>query len=592
MQSLLARHEAYVAETAKELANRSTQICDLEDKNESLREENSRIAAENDGLFSRIDVLNRSVDESEAQLSSLTATLRRTEAESQRLKTLAARTETLEEQLSGLETELEALQSTLETTVEEERVTKHRWRESQRVIFDLEAQVEMIEREATMDGSRRQRSHNHPVERHRPHRSVTESIKPKPALGTSATDAVTKFLKEVIEENARLQMNTAELEAMLVRSQEESEQLRDQVAASSPIREDSADVIVQPERSLDQELQNDHPASLMRNVTHRRPPRLRASMSNRQLRRTRWSTDSHYSRPSMSNFSMASTWTGQASDSDSTRPTSPESAWSPTTRPRRFRTDAEESISRPLSATTDGFDSYAGLDEVSKLDPHTLKEDLNNVLPNNNSDIESSMTTIKATDSQQMPPPPSPQRPSSRLKRVSSSSSLYSISGMDVHSSMPTRREMTPASLRVPRLLSDRDRVDRPMLSATISSATGASRSSGHNVGDSLRNSLGDNSRQSGSGNGYTPLVDTFGRRVGGWLTGRWSAGQQSEKLASTSVGNLKSTISKSDIAAARSRKHPSGKDGARKRKSVITSSLDQEALEECLKEDEITDMG
>lgn len=617
LQALLARHEAYIADTQAELAQRRESVANLETKNEQLRLENTRVVADNKALLSRLEAINNSVDESDARITALTSTLRSTELETQRLRVLAARTETLEGQLTRLEIEQDRLWNTLETTAEEERVASRGWRESQRMVLDLQSQMEMIENEAKTERLRLEET-NQRSEWQRDVPTLQKRANSNETLRANGKDAVTSFVRELLEDNAKLQLSAVELEGCLVRSQEESERLRGQQEVANPGDEVQVRSKYQQsnlsleltERDMLRELhvhnhyygpsnnpaRGSHPVN-PRYQSRRQAPRL--LNSDGRQRDKRWSGESNYSRKSLPPISglsspksasyCESTILEHTSEGDlETRPTSPESDWSPAMKPVQPSSQPAAPSFQSLSTAAHEPTSETSLNPSPWLDNSAQ------------SPMESHCVEIGS-----MEPDAGPYRALTslhqdsssqpiQLRRIPSTSSLYSVSGMDIHSSMPSRRpNMTPASLRTQSFVTDKHK--KPVLTATNASASSASRLVGHGVGQTNRN--GSNSRVSeGQNNGYTPLVDTFGHRVGGWLSGR---------LGSASASNLKQTKT-SDEASATCETRPSArtqlqsvatKDGSRTEskpsktlrrsgRSVMTSALDTEALEESLSED------
>ncbi|OCL09809.1 hypothetical protein AOQ84DRAFT_431152 [Glonium stellatum] len=242
-QALLVRHEAYMADAEQERLLMTSTIETLEQQKRELEERNAQTVEENRNLLDQLEGLNDAVAESDAQVKSLTATLQSTQEELQRLFILAARTENLENQLAQLERDQAQLQDTLTAAVEDERTAIQRWRQAERTIGDLQDQIDRIEREAREERER----HVEVVGRMERRRAVeieletaAGRLKGAAAARTggrekNGSNVVSHFVKDILQDNASLQMGIVELREMLLNSNEEVERLREQLQAHQPI---------------------------------------------------------------------------------------------------------------------------------------------------------------------------------------------------------------------------------------------------------------------------------------------------------------------------------------------------------------------
>ena len=639
LQALLVRHEAYVADAKRERSHMKGTIASLEDEQKALEQENERLEQENKTLLDQVEDLNASVTESDTHMKSLTATLQSTNQEVQRVRAYAARAENLELQLLELETEQAELRNLLSHSREEERAANARWHNTQRLLADLETQVEIIEKEAREDRHR----HAEIVDRLEKRKTVERVLDKSTAAQYSGSNnaVVSGFVKEILEDNANLQLSMAELQELLLRSKEETEFLKNQMseaqtaedhdfpwehAPNSTLEQEMA----MPERHISQELHVHHhyhtPTTFqVQRVkpAHQRPRRRRPELANARSGRSTPAAAGSHSRvesiaslaPSGPSSSMSSdpsspqsvsyapsTVFEYTSDLDRTetysRPTSPEGStvYSPAMKPSHNKHGSDEStFFYPLS-TTIGPPTFslAGDREARRNGKRPIPRSSVQTSPTRNMRDGSSHSPLKSksddvyeplhhdehtpanpngsdqtplnespTDSQedtpkqQSQPQPQPQPPPTpTLRRNPSTSSLYSISGMDIHSTFPTAPSAatpTRSTDTLPHFMSLRSKPstnfstshsstsgNNPVLTAATASASASKNLSAKDSSSILREKFGasvgrnavargENSRgnvtatDDGVEDSYTPLLDTLGRRVGGWLSGRWT---------------------------------------------------------------------
>ncbi|MCJ1248868.1 hypothetical protein MMC30_006089 [Trapelia coarctata] len=237
-QALLARHEANMREAEAERLRMGASIEKLETEKRELEATNAKASEENRYLLDQLEELNNTVTESDAHIQSLTATLQTTRQELQKLTVLAGRTAQLEAQLSAMELEQSALQTQLISTEEESKSAIQRWKRAERTIEQLQDQVDRIEREAREERERhvevlgrmeRQRAVEKELE------SATGRLKGAAAISTlgrnqpAGTSVVSHFVRDILQDNANLQMGIVELREMLMGSNAEVESLREQM---------------------------------------------------------------------------------------------------------------------------------------------------------------------------------------------------------------------------------------------------------------------------------------------------------------------------------------------------------------------------
>ncbi|KAA6416110.1 MAG: hypothetical protein FRX48_00829 [Lasallia pustulata] len=241
-QALLARHENFVADAEAERAKMTASIDHLETAKKEVEATNVKAVDENRHLLDQLEDLNHTVSESDTHIQSLNATLQSTRLELQRLTILAGRTAMLEQQLSAMETEQANLRNRLATTQENERSAVHRWKRAERTIGDLQGSIDRIESEARKEHER----HVDVVGRIERRRAVEKELETStslltgaaaPTLGTdkAGSSVVSHFVKDILQDNANLQLGIVELRRLLTSSNQEVENLRERLLLHQPI---------------------------------------------------------------------------------------------------------------------------------------------------------------------------------------------------------------------------------------------------------------------------------------------------------------------------------------------------------------------
>jgi hypothetical protein len=206
----------------------------LEQEKRSVEERNAHTIEENRKLLDQLESLNAALVESDSRILSLTECLRSAEAQIDRLTGLAARTDLLNVELQRFEDEQAALQKTLEITKEDERTAILRFQRAERTIASLQDQMDSIERDAREERER----HIEVVGRMERRRAVemelsTAAGRLKGAAASKTlpneknrSSVVSHFVKDILQDNANLQLGIVELKELLDQSNDEVEKLR------------------------------------------------------------------------------------------------------------------------------------------------------------------------------------------------------------------------------------------------------------------------------------------------------------------------------------------------------------------------------
>lgn len=221
-------------------------IDQLESDKRQLEDQNAQTIRENRSLLDELEGLNGTLAESDTHIKSLEATLASTTQEVRKLEGLAARTHNLEVQMAQLEQEQELLYQALMNSKEDERCSIQRWKAAERKLSELEEQLERIEREARQERER----HVEVVGRMERQLAVgreldTAAGRLKGAATSTAGNGkghvVSHFVKDILQDNANLQLGIVELREMLLNSNDEVQLLREQLLIHQPMVDNNGD---------------------------------------------------------------------------------------------------------------------------------------------------------------------------------------------------------------------------------------------------------------------------------------------------------------------------------------------------------------
>ena len=267
LQALLARHESYVAESQQEHARLDAKIAQLEADRTALQDANERMVAENKELLSKLEILNDSYKASDHTAKTLEALLRDTEIEVRRLNGLARRAEDLGIRAQEMDKQRAELMQRLADGETESRSTLTRWRESERKVKQLELEVQKIEWEARMDREK----YEEVVARLERERVLERELggaegRLKGAAAVQGMESgnggnvVTHFVRDILQDNANLQAGIAELRELLQSSNDEVQNLRQQVVYHQPVDAEEAEEEFSKPVPLDQQMVWDYPS--------------------------------------------------------------------------------------------------------------------------------------------------------------------------------------------------------------------------------------------------------------------------------------------------------------------------------------------
>jgi hypothetical protein len=616
-QALLHRHETYVAEAVEDRARLQVEMEMLEHDNTERQAENARVVEENRGLLDQLEDLNNAVVDSDSYIRSLTEKLEKAEEEMRDLAASAARASELGSQLSVMEAEQLQLHQELVLTQEDEKSAVQRWRKAECALRDLEDQLDKLESEAREERDR----HVELIQRMEQRRAVERGLdgtarRLKVAAAADGTTAVSRFVRDILQDNASLQTGVAELREMLENSNQEVQCLREQILKHQPVpggldgSESLANLRLSEELGskgrVPQEFHVHHhyhsPSSSIGSRRDKGPgrrPKKKRPLNSAQMiqpaagtqaprtpmhrpQRSTSSTSTTLSRTSVIIPSASHRWSLQSAGAsslasspqsanrsssifdvtdhsfDSSRPTSPESIClsSPISvrRKKNLSDVSMRSLSGPPVLMGQRFEDmqpkYKDEEHLDQTDDD-FGDDmwLPAPIPEEQEDPSSSSgratKAVAAEDAKVAlvrTPGPVPSAQFQALRRAASHESLLSVSGMDIH----TLRERTSQLLisldsrcfaRIPRrIVSPSTELSStpPVISATTITADkvtlyNTQQKSLHSLLASVAANRGpltgatDVSLQDGGSNNRNPKKTAiFGRRVGGWVLGRW----------------------------------------------------------------------
>jgi hypothetical protein len=625
LQALLSRHEAYVADSERERKHMLSTINGLEKEKAELEERNAQTIKANRQLLDTLEQLNDAVASSDAQIKALSDTLHSTEEELQRLSSLAARTQMLEAQLLDLEREQMQTHTTLELKLTDEKTAIQRWKRAERVIADLQDQIDRIEKE-----SREERERHVEIVARMERRMAVDGelataagrLKAKAGADKSGTNVVSHFVKDILLDNANLQHGIVELREMLDNSNKEVERLREYLGAHQPVSpSESPTELATPqavmptlrkelaaEATYNQELHIHHHYSQPIAKTPSKPPTRRTRKKRFSLtpghftppmqadpatqtailsqtavtvpNTNRWSNATTLA-PSLPSSPLSASHRGSIYDRvfsdanyDSSRPTSPSDSidiQSPNFGPKSyFLSDLSQhqrkksqslkppslatirSVSTPISITAKSSPASAVVSGVSpasslandqfllspslQAQPTILEEGEDSFNVDGNANPESLVSpspNARLADEElgDLIPPLTQTRPT--LRRAVSHESLISISGMDIHT-----LQSRPSQL----LLSASPRFATPGGADSLNpeltpwTATATARMSRRDFDSSAynRSLLYSGTPHAPSAGLRIPSAGGLGKKVGGWVLGKWGATPASPSASSS----------------------------------------------------------
>ncbi|KAH6842311.1 hypothetical protein B0I37DRAFT_392924 [Chaetomium sp. MPI-CAGE-AT-0009] len=272
LQTLLARHEAYMASAERDRLELTARIEQLEQDNTELEAKNRSVADENHILRDELERVNETVKDAELNISLLEASLLDSQREVRRLEGATERALSLERQIALLEEEQVVLRTTIARTEEESRTTMYRWRQAEKGLSDVQEQLERMEKESREERER----HLEVIGRMERQRAMEKELNTAAgrlkgaAAAKSMTDSkssgsvVSHFVRDLLQDNANLQVGMAELREMLLSSNDEIQMLREQLAYHQP----AANQELSPPTTLQAELAQKEPP------TPPQPPRV------------------------------------------------------------------------------------------------------------------------------------------------------------------------------------------------------------------------------------------------------------------------------------------------------------------------------
>lgn len=251
LQALLDRHEAYVKESQAEQARLSNYVTDLENEKTYLQDTNHKFVVENRELLQKLEQLNTDFSESGKKVQDLENLLQDCEQEIRRLNGLTRQAQNLETKVLDMERERAELSRHLSDGREETRSTIARWKESEKKVRELEQEVQRIEWAAKVDREKheeivarmeRDRTLDRELGLSEGRLKATAAVQNLKSSGPREKQVVSNFVRDILQDNANLQAGIAELRELLQSSNDEVQNLREQVILHQPVHDDDTHV--------------------------------------------------------------------------------------------------------------------------------------------------------------------------------------------------------------------------------------------------------------------------------------------------------------------------------------------------------------
>ncbi len=604
LQALLVRHEQYVHDAQRDRLELGAKLERLESNNRELEDQNAKTIKENSSLLDELEGVNGTLAESDTHIQSLETTLESTREEVRKLEGLASRTHDLEVQLAELEQEQELLQRTLVNSQEEERCAIQRWKTAERKLSDLQDQLERIEWQA---GEEKER-HVEIVGRMERQRALErqldtaagrlKGVAAVTAGGNGRGHVMSHFVKDILQDNANLQMGIMELREMLMNSNDEVQKLREELMMHQPMAHDrdgqatlmaemASTEIMEPQ-GISQALHIHHHYHGSKKEETRRPKKKRRSLNttlftpprissprtprsrdtaNTILSQTSGSIPSPIT-PSHNRWSMQS---AQMSDfAPSSAPSSPQSMYRHSSIfDRAFEMDS----SRPTSAgsSVDPMSpqlplyrhrkrsseaSTRGLAAPMTFQSHVIHEegDDDEELPDFQEmpSLEEAIALSNTSHDSEYPSQANDNWTSTfqpTRGRSTSHESIVPIAGLDLHASKSRRSQI--AITRGNPMLRPRSRLGTPSTIVSVESITSSSLITArptlsrqdHDSTSFLRSTISGNNSDarsiSSSGSASTEATGSgVGTKFGGWVFGRWGVSPFSKQSSPSSASH------------------------------------------------------
>ena len=220
-----------MADAERERIDLNTRIQQLEAYKKDVESKSARKIEENCQLIDQLESLNSTVLGSDLRIRVLEVALQTSKQTIRRLESAACRAADMERHIAAFVKEQKLLQNSLQLTEMELRCAMQRWTKAELGLSDLQSQIERMEKE----GKEERQRHAEVLSRMEMQRSVEQELENAATglqgakLGTSSISHLTHVVRDLLKDNAKLQLGMAETRDMLLASSEEIQALRDQL---------------------------------------------------------------------------------------------------------------------------------------------------------------------------------------------------------------------------------------------------------------------------------------------------------------------------------------------------------------------------
>lgn len=242
-QALFQRHEEYVEDAERDRSDMVLKLQTLEYEKQQAEQQNVRILEDNRELLKQLQSLNRYISASDEQIKKLTDMLEGAEGDMRRMATASSRVDDLETHIDMMQAEGSELCRELEAAKEDRLFAITRWKDAESHLKFVKEELEKVEREAMEE----REHHAEAIERLK-RQNAGGRFKHAPSSSVSSVNnGVSDFMRDILQDNARLQADVVELNSLLATSHEDVEHLQEELRTCRQVDDDAPPGTPQPQ---------------------------------------------------------------------------------------------------------------------------------------------------------------------------------------------------------------------------------------------------------------------------------------------------------------------------------------------------------
>lgn len=240
-QALFQRYGEYVEDAERDRSEMVLKLQTLEFEKQQVEQQNVQILEDNRELLKQLQSLNRYITASDEQIKKLTDMLEGAEGDMRRMATASSRVDDLETHIDMMQAEGSELCRELEAVKEDRLYAITRWKDAESHLKFVKDELEKVERDAVEE----REQHAEAIERIK-HQNTGGLFKHAPSSSISSVNGVSDFMRDILQDNARLQADVVELNSMLVASHEDVEHLQEELRSYRQVHDDASPHTLQP----------------------------------------------------------------------------------------------------------------------------------------------------------------------------------------------------------------------------------------------------------------------------------------------------------------------------------------------------------